>query len=99
VADAHCHLDMGSGKSHNSLDLDKDADVFQYLVDTAAEVNVTQMINVGCEVPGARFAIEMAKRYPTIHAAVALHPNEAPRLVEEGGINAFEEAWLEIKQD
>jgi TatD DNase family protein len=98
VADAHCHLDMGSGKSHNSLDLDKNADIFQYLVDTAAEVNVTQMINVGCEVPGARFAIEMAKRYPTIHAAVALHPNEAPRLVEEGGINAFEEAWLEIEQ-
>lgn len=98
VADAHVHIDMGTGKSHNALDLDRDQAEIESLIDLAAEVNVTKLVNVGCEITGARFAIEFAKRYPNVFAAVALHPNEAPRIAREEGIEAFQAALAEIAE-
>lgn len=96
VADAHVHIDMGSGKSHNALNLDRDKAEIESLINSATEVNVTKLINVGCEIPGARFAIEFANRYPNVFAAVALHPNEAPRIAREEGMSAYQAALTEI---
>ncbi len=96
VADAHVHIDMGSGKSHNALNLDRDKAEIESLIDSATEVNVTKIINVGCEIPGARFAVEFANRYPNVFAAVALHPNEAPRIAREEGMSAYQAALAEI---
>ncbi|MFZ9750666.1 MAG: TatD family hydrolase [Candidatus Nanopelagicales bacterium] len=98
VADAHLHIDMGTGKSHNALDLNSDRAEIESLVAAAASVNVTKLINVGCEIPGARFAIEFANQFPNVYAAVALHPNEAPRLVREEGEAAYQAALMEISQ-
>ncbi len=98
VADAHVHIDMGAGKSHNALDLDKDKAEIESLIELATEVNVTKLVNVGCEIPGARFAIEFAKRYPNVFAAVALHPNEAPRIARENGAAAYQNALSEIAE-
>lgn len=96
VADAHVHIDMGSGKSHNALNLDRDKAEIESLINSATEVNVTKLINVGCEIPGAKFAIEFANRYPNVFAAVALHPNEAPRIAREEGAPAYQAALAEI---
>ena len=96
VADAHVHIDMGSGKSHNALNLDRDKAEIETLINSATEVNVTKIINVGCEIPGARFAVEFANRYPNVFAAVALHPNEAPRIAREEGMSAYQAALAEI---
>lgn len=96
VADAHVHIDMGTGKQHNALDLDRDCVEIEELIDAAAKVNVTKLINVGCEIPGARFAIEFAQRYSNVYAAVALHPNEAPRIARESGLAALNAALQEI---
>lgn len=44
----------------------------------AAAVGVTSIIDVGCEYPNLERAIEMARRHPgTVHAGIAIHPNEA----------------------
>ncbi len=96
VADAHVHIDMGSGKSHNALNLDRDKAEIESLINSATEVNVTKFINVGCEIPGARFATEFANRYSNVFAAVALHPNEAPRIAREEGMSAYQAALAEI---
>ncbi|MGW7411473.1 TatD family hydrolase [Streptomyces sp. NPDC054863] len=68
VADSHTHLDM------------QDTTVEQALA-TAASVGVTTLVQVGCDVKGSRWAAETAASYENVHAAVALHPNEAPRIV------------------
>ncbi|GAA0681405.1 TatD family hydrolase [Kitasatospora atroaurantiaca] len=68
VADSHTHLDMQSGTPAASLA-------------KAASVGVTAVVQVGCDVPGSRWAASLAAEFDAVHAAVALHPNEAPRLV------------------
>lgn len=96
VADSHVHIDMGTGKSHNAWDLDNNTTEIEDLIQQAAKVNVTKIVNVGCEIPGARFAIDFANRYPNVFAAVALHPNEAPRIARVDGVNNYQAALDEI---
>ncbi|RKN37804.1 TatD family hydrolase [Streptomyces hoynatensis] len=76
VADSHTHLDMQRG-----------AGVEEALA-KAASVGVTRLVQVGCDLPGARWAVDTAARHEAIWAAVALHPNEAPRLDGEGALDA-----------
>lgn len=96
VADSHTHLDMQSGTVEEGLA-------------KAASVGVTTVVQVGCDVKGSRWAAETAAAYDRVHAAVALHPNEAPRIVhgdpdgwsrqgarEPGGDAALDEALAEI---
>ncbi|MCX5377910.1 TatD family hydrolase [Streptomyces sp. NBC_00091] len=68
VADSHTHLDMQSGTVEEGLA-------------KAASVGVTTVVQVGCDVKGSRWAAETAAVFENVHAAVALHPNEAPRIV------------------
>ncbi len=97
VADSHTHLDMQSGTVEEGLA-------------KAASVGVTTVVQVGCDVKGSRWAAETAARYDNVHAAVALHPNEAPRIVlgdpdgwsrqgarPGGGDAALDEALAEIE--
>ncbi|MFE4371242.1 TatD family hydrolase [Streptomyces sp. NPDC056835] len=96
VADAHTHLDMQDGTVEDGLA-------------RAASVGVTTVVQVGCDIKGSRWAAETAAAYENVHAAVALHPNEAPRIVhgdpdgwsrqgarEGGGDTALDDALAEI---
>jgi TatD DNase family protein len=96
VADSHTHLDMQDGTVEEGLA-------------KAASVGVTTVVQVGCDVRGSRWAAETADRYDAVHATVALHPNEAPRIVHgdpdgwsrqgarrAGGAAALDEALAEI---
>ncbi|WP_133739491.1 TatD family hydrolase [Actinorugispora endophytica] len=98
VPDCHTHMDMQGG------------DVAA-IVAKAASVGVTPLIQVGCDLAGSRWAAEAAAEHDTVWAAVALHPNEAPRIVHgvgedeatewdparpAGGMAALEEALAEI---
>ncbi|MDK9495732.1 TatD family hydrolase [Streptomyces katrae] len=97
VADSHTHLDMQSGTVEEGLA-------------KAASVGVTTVVQVGCDVKGSRWAAETAAAYANVHAAVALHPNEAPRIVHGdpdgwsrqgarpgGGQSALDDALAEIE--
>ncbi len=86
VVDNHCHLDIADGPDGDWLPTER-------AVDAAAAVGVTRIVQIGCDLPGARWAVEAAAEHPALVAGVALHPNEAPRLAAEGRL---EEALAEI---
>ncbi|MEU2208585.1 TatD family hydrolase [Streptomyces hygroscopicus] len=96
VADSHTHLDMQTGTVEEALA-------------KAASVGVRTVIQVGCDLAGSRWAAETAAAHPGVWATVALHPNEAPRIVlgdpdgwsrqgarEPGGDTALDAALDEI---
>ena len=86
VVDNHCHLDIADGDTW----LEPDAALAM-----AVEVGVPRIVQIGCDLPGARWAVETATAYDAIVAGVALHPNEAPKLDSEG---ALDDALAEIER-
>ncbi|NYI99871.1 TatD DNase family protein [Nocardioides thalensis] len=87
VVDNHCHLDI-------SRDRDRAAWDAREAIDAAAAVGVRRIVQIGCDLRGARWAVAAAQEHPELVAGVALHPNEAPRLAAAGRL---EEAWAEIE--
>jgi TatD DNase family protein len=72
VVDNHCHLDIARGD-------DAVLPVEEALAEAAA-VGVPRIVQIGCDLPGARWAVEAAAAHDALVAGVALHPNEAPLL-------------------
>jgi len=70
VTDAHTHLPSSTVKGGLSAD---------QAVPLAASVNVTRLVDVGCDVASSREAIGNAENHPGVVATVALHPNDAAR--------------------
>jgi len=85
VVDNHCHLDIADG----------DWLATEEAIAAATAVGVPRIVQIGCDLPGARWAVEAAERHVALVAGVALHPNEAPRLAEAGKL---EEALAEIER-
>ncbi|OEV05257.1 TatD family hydrolase [Streptomyces oceani] len=83
VADSHTHLDMQEPSVEEALR-------------QAAAVGVETVVQIGCDLERARWATRLAAEQPAVHAAVALHPNEAPRIAADGGPEALDEALEEI---
>jgi len=72
VVDNHCHLDMARG--------DDPVVPVEEALARAAAVGVPRIVQIGCDLRGARWAVEAAATHDALVAGVALHPNEAPRL-------------------
>jgi len=66
VLDSHAHLDL--------MGVDVDEALAQ-----AKSVGIGVVVQVGVDLPSSRWSAELAARYDQVHAAVALHPNEAGR--------------------
>jgi len=81
VVDSHCHLDIADGPADEWLPVAE-------AVAAASAVGVSRIVHIGCDLPGAAWAVETARTYAAIVAGVALHPNEAPRLADEGRLEA-----------
>ena len=79
VLDSHAHLDL------------MEVDVDEALA-AARSVGIDTVVQVGVDVPSSRWSADLARRYDDVHAAVALHPNEAGRGA------ATDEALREIEQ-
>ncbi len=91
VYDSHCHLDIGrDGREGGPRRLP-----VREAIALAQQVGIAGMVQIGCDLPSARWSVEVAASTPGVLAAVALHPNEAPRLAEEGP-GVLEAAWDEI---
>jgi TatD DNase family protein len=88
VADSHCHLEMGLG-DEPALPVDE-------ALDLGRKVGVPRIVQIGCELDSARWAVETANWYDEIVAGVSLHPNEAPRIAAGGGREALDDALAEI---
>lgn len=90
VVDTHCHLDVVDRHLGEGLAPD-DA------LAAARAVGVTRVVQVGCDVASSEWAADFAESHADVVAAVALHPNDVPRLVERGGRDALEQAWSTIE--
>ena len=80
VVDNHCHLDMAAARDGTALGVDE-------ALRLSASVGVPRVVQIGCDLPGARWAVRTAQEYDAIVAGVALHPNEAPRLADKGSLD------------
>jgi TatD DNase family protein len=65
----------------------------------AAAVGVPRIVQIGCDLPGARWAVATAREHDAIVAGVALHPNEAPRLEAEGRLDDALAEIAELARD
>ena len=86
VVDNHTHLDISRD--------DGPRPDLQQAIDEAAAVGVPRMVQIGCDLPGARFTVDVIDRYAALLGGVALHPNEAPRLQARGEL---QDAYAEIE--
>ncbi len=86
VVDNHTHLDISRG--------DVPGLAVEEALAAAVAVGVDRVVQIGCDLPGARFAVEQAERHPAVLGGVAIHPNEAPLLRERGELG---DAWAEIE--
>src|SRR6476620_6124694 len=85
VVDNHCHLDIADGDWTATADA----------IAAAAAVGVPRIVQIGCDLEGARWAVAAAAEHDALVAGVALHPNEAPRLAAAGRLD---EALDEIER-
>jgi TatD DNase family protein len=85
VVDNHCHLDIADGDWLETGEA----------IAAASEVGVRRIVQIGCDLTGAAWAVEAAEQHPGLVAGVALHPNEAPRLA---AAERLDEALAEIER-
>ena len=71
VVDNHLHLDIAR---HGEERADVGATIA-----AAAAVGVPRMVQIGCDLPGARETVAMIEEYAALLGGVSLHPNEIGR--------------------
>ena len=76
VVDDHTHLD---GLPDHEVDA---------LLAAAAAAGVPRAVQIGCDLPAARWTAHAVQRWPQLLGGVAIHPNEAPLLAARGELDA-----------
>ncbi|WP_203829132.1 TatD family hydrolase [Actinoplanes palleronii] len=89
VFDSHTHLDLTVQEA--GVPGGATGDPVEALIAAAAKNGVDRLVQVGVDVDSSRWGAELAGRNDAVLAAVALHPNEAPRLAD------LDEALREIE--
>ncbi|HHT12424.1 MAG TPA: TatD family hydrolase [Propionibacterium sp.] len=89
VIDNHTHL--SSTQEYSGLQVADN-------VRLAAEVGVTRIVEVGCDLPSARYAVELVTHEPNVRAAIALHPNDVARTYLKHGEERLEAELAVIGQ-
>ncbi|MGE9808160.1 TatD family hydrolase [Janibacter sp. G1551] len=93
VVDNHTHLDIvrgdladgeGAGGAPGGGGTPTADDAVAEALRLAASVGVDRVVQIGCDLPGARFTVEQIDRHPQMLGGVAIHPNEAPGLEASG---------------
>lgn len=79
VYDNHTHLEIEDG-----IEMLEPVDSLE----RAAGVGVAGVVQVGTDLETSRWSAELAAADPRVLAAVALHPNEAPKLFAQGLLSA-----------
>ena len=77
VVDNHTHLDLESSPAEVAA-----------LLAAAAAVGVPRSVQIGCDLPAARWTVEAVQAHPQLLGGVAIHPNEAPLLARAGQLEA-----------
>lgn len=91
VIDTHTHLDVHDRSLHGDA-----APTPDELLEQAAAVGVTRVVQIGCDVPSSQFSVDFASTHPQVAAGVALHPNDVARTFDRHGQAALDAAWEAI---
>lgn len=70
--DSHVHLDEECYTEDQTA-----------VIERAFAAGIFGMINIGSDMASSAHSVALADRYPTIYAAVGVHPHEAEKMVEE----------------
>jgi TatD DNase family protein len=76
VFDSHTHLDL----TVQEAGVPGAGDPIEVLITAAAKSGIDRLVQVGVDVASSRWGADLADAHGQVLAAVALHPNEAPRL-------------------
>lgn len=71
LIDTHAHLD------DPAFDRDRDE-----VIGRAKTAGLEAIVTVGCDVATSRRAVELAEHYPTVFAAVGVHPHEVGKITD-----------------
>ncbi|KAB1643221.1 TatD family hydrolase [Gulosibacter chungangensis] len=88
--DNHTHLEIEDGET--GLEIGEHMDL-------AEQVNILGAITVGGDVASSRWQVWAANADARLLAAVAIHPNEAPRIAEAGALSEHLEQIAELSKD
>ena len=91
VVDTHCHLDVVDRELGESP-------APEAALAMAREAGITRIVQVGCDVASSEWAVATATATPEVVAAVALHPNDVPRIVAREGRDGLDRAWARIEE-
>ena len=91
VVDNHTHLDHVPGAEPG---VHPDDEQVAELIAAAVAVNVTRMVQIGCDLPAARWTARAVDAHPELIGGVALHPTEATKHAAAGELDA---AFAEIE--
>jgi TatD DNase family protein len=92
VVDNHTHLDHARGSAVGQFP--DDAEV-ERLITAAVAVNVDRMVQIGCDLPAARWTVAALDVHPQLLGGVALHPTEATK---HAAVQDFDAAFAEIEK-
>ena len=81
VYDNHTHLEISDGAPGEQFD-------YKEHLDRASSVGVRGVVQVGGDLETSRWSAEIAALEPRVLAAVAIHPNEAPKYEAAGELDA-----------
>jgi TatD DNase family protein len=92
VVDDHTHLDSIRGSRPG---VHPPEDEVRTLIDAALAVNVTRLVQIGCDLPAARWTVAALEIHPELIGGVALHPTEATKHAASGDLD---DAFAEIEK-
>jgi TatD DNase family protein len=92
VVDNHTHLDHVRGTQPGEF---PDAAAVAELIAAAAAVNVPRMVQIGCDLPAARWTAQAVDIHPELLGGVALHPTEATK---HAAAQELDQAFVEIEE-
>jgi TatD DNase family protein len=90
VVDDHTHLDSVRGAGPG---VHPTTEQVRALIDAAVAVNVTRLVQIGCDLEAARWTVRAVEEHPELIGGVALHPTEATK--HAGDLDA---AFAEIER-
>jgi TatD DNase family protein len=69
--------------THAHLDHDRFAEDRPAVLERAASGGVSRILTIGCDLASSRRSVALARQYPTVYAAVGIHPHDAAEASEE----------------